>query len=163
MLHFCFSTIDGLAKLGIVQSKDEQEATFMSWKTVAFLLGVREDLQARDLADGRLLLETSYKRHFDPNDEAAALIKEELGVVYEILPWGLEKVPAALMRYLMGKKTSDLMKVPNPILILWFFRLTSWLWKDHKLFMRMAEWLSPKLIRWLDDNRKLTSQLKIKV
>jgi hypothetical protein len=29
--------------------------------------------------------------------------------------------------------------------------------------MRMAEWLSPKLIRWLDDNRKLTSQLKIKV
>src|ERR1700742_288439 len=45
-------------------------------------------------------------------------------------------------------------KVPNPMLILWFFRLTRWLWKDHKVFLRMAEWLSPKMIRWLDNNRK---------
>ena len=52
--------------------------------------------------------------------------------------------------------------MPNPILILWFFRLTRWLWKDHKVFLRMAEWLSPKMIRWLDNNRKLTSQLNIK-
>jgi len=161
MLHFCFTTIDGLARLGIEQSEDEQEATLMSWKTVAFLLGLREELQPRDLADGRLLLQTSYRRHAQATDEAAALIEQELSVVRRFMPWGYKSVPAALMRYLMGDETSDLLRVPNPKLVLWLFRATRLLWKDHKLFSAIAEWLSPRVIRWLDDDRKLTTQLQL--
>jgi ER-bound oxygenase mpaB/B'/Rubber oxygenase, catalytic domain len=161
MLHFCFSTIEGLASLGIEQDEDEQEATLMAWKTVAFLLGLREELQPRDLADGRLLLQTSYNRHDKPTHEGAALIEQALGVLRRFLPWPYKSVPAAMMRYLLGDAVADSLKVPDPKLILWLFRSTRWLWKDHKLFLGISEWFSPKLIRWLDDDRKLVTQLRL--
>ena len=161
MLHFCFSTIDGLAALGIAQSEDEQEATLMAWKTVAFLLGLREEMQPRDLADGRLLLETSYRRHAHPTPEGAALVEQQLAVLRRLIPWPYKDVPAAMMRYLLGTEIADLMKVPNPKFVLWLFTATSWLWKDHKLFAYIAEWLSPKIVRGLDDKRKLLSQIKL--
>jgi hypothetical protein len=161
MLHFCFSTIDGLAALGIAQSEDEQEATLMAWKTVAFLLGLREEMQPYDLADGRLLLETSYRRHAQPTPEGAALVEQQLAVLRRLIPWPYKDVPAAMMRYLLGSEVADLMKVPNPKFVLWLFTATSWLWKDHKLFAYIAEWLSPKIVRGLDDKRKLLSQIKL--
>ena len=161
MLHFCFSTIDGLAALGIEQSEDEQEATLMAWKTVLFLLGLREEMQPRSVAEGRALLKLTYERHRQGTEEGAALIKQELSVLSRFMPWGYKSIPGALMRFLMGEETANLLQVPNPRLVLWLFRATRWLWRDHKLFLGIAEWLSPKLIRWLDDNRKLTTQLQL--
>jgi hypothetical protein len=158
-MHFCFTTIDGLAKLGIAQSPDEQEATFLSWKTVAFLLGLRETMQPTDLADGRRLLEISLRRHEKPTDDGAALIQQELSVVKELIPFPFRRLPAALMRYLLGKVHADMLKVPNPRITLWFLRTFRWLWKDHELFLWISELLSPHLIRWFDDDRKLMSQL----
>ena len=160
-MHFCFTTIDGLAKLGIEQSADEQEATFLAWKTVSFLLGLRPELQPADAAEGRALLEASLRRHERPTSDGVALIKQELAVVRKILPWPLRTLPGALMRYLLGPKYADMLEVPNPRITLWFLRTFRWLWKDHDLFAWIAERLSPRLIRWFDTNRKVVSQLKL--
>jgi hypothetical protein len=150
MLHLCLGTIDGLAALGITQNEGQQDATLMAWKTVLFLLGLHEDMQPRDLAEARLLLEANRRRHKHVTSDAQDLIQGELGVANHLLPWGLKSVPAAMMRYLVGKELSDALKVPNPRFLLWLIRSSRWLWKGNKLLLLFISWLSPRIIRGME-------------
>lgn len=161
-MHFCFSTIDGLARLGIEQTIDEQQGTFMAWKTVAFLLGLCDEMMPVDLADGRLLLATSYQRHAKVTNEAKALIQQELHVINALVPRIYRSLPGALMRYLMGEEAAGMLGVPDPKFTLWLFRAFKRVWKDHHLFLWIAEAVSPTILRWLDEHRRMTSQLTIK-
>src|SRR5690348_6086134 len=89
VMHFCLSTVEGLVKVGIDQTPEQEEGTLMAWKTVAFLLGLREDLQPVGVPEATWLRDTIMQRHSQPTMEGKALIVEMLDIVDDFLPFFL--------------------------------------------------------------------------
>jgi hypothetical protein len=149
VLCFCFCTIDALAKLGIEQSPAQQEATLCAWKTVGHLLGLSDELQPVDVEEGRALHKVLFERSCTETHESKVLIQEIVHIMQGIVPWGLGRVPPTLMRYLMGRRVADQLDVPRSPLLEGVLVGTRWLWRDHRVFFRLARLISPSLVRWM--------------
>jgi len=152
LMHFGMSTVDGLELVGINQSAEERAATLEAWRAVGYLLGLVPELQPTNVAEALWLRDFIMKRHMAKTMEAGALINEMLDIIKGFLPWFYRQLPAAIMRSQLGKEIADMVSVPNPHLLVWFFRVTRGLWKDEKLFARLAEKISPYLVNWLIKN-----------
>jgi len=149
VLCFCFCTIDALAKLGIDQTPDEQEATLCAWKTVGHLLGLSEALQPADVAEARALHKQLFERACTETPESKALIRELVHIMRGFVPWWLGPMPAALMRSLNGARVADLLEVPrNPVLDTIIVG-TRWLRQRHRLLATFARLISPRLVQWM--------------
>jgi hypothetical protein len=149
LMYFCLWTIEGLKKVGIDQTPEEEEATLMSWKTVGFLLGLREELQPKDVAEAFVLRDTIARRQTRVTAEARALISEMLGIVRGMLPFWHRQWPAGLMRYQLGDELADSLGVPNPRLLGWLLMTTRPIWGEHRVFAKLAMLISPPVVKWL--------------
>jgi hypothetical protein len=149
ILCFCFCTIDALAKLGIVQTPAEQEATLCAWKTVGHLLGMPDELQPANVAEGRALHKQLFERSCASTDESRVLIGETLHIMRCMMPRGLRSVPQALMRYLLGARVADQMAVPVNRVLLRTLGATHWLWGERQVFARLARLTSPWVVQWM--------------
>jgi len=155
VMDFCLCTLDGLAKVGLVQNREQQEATLNSWKTVGFLLGLKEELQPRDIVEARQLRDQCVARHARTTPEAIALIREMLGVSSSLLPRPLKNWPAGLMRYQLGNEFAGMLEVPNPKLLMWMFKVMKPLWGEDKFFAHLAKFISPRLVHWLIEHPRV--------
>jgi len=149
LMHFSMSTVDGLELVGIHQTDVERAATLEAWRAVGYLLGLVPELQPSSVAEALWLRNTIMKRHMAKTNEAAALIAEMLGIMQELVPRVYRSLPAALMRNQLGDEIADMVGVPNPRLLVWFFRITRGLWERETLFAHLAEKISPYLVDWL--------------
>jgi hypothetical protein len=149
VLCFCFCTIDALAKLGIEQTPEEQEATLCAWKTVGHLLGLSEALQPVDVAEGRALHKQLFERSCTETMESRVLIEEVCHIMRCMMPRGLRAVPPSLMRYLMGERVADQLAVPRHTAMLRVLTATSGLWAGHHLFARLAKMMCPWVTQWM--------------
>lgn len=149
LMHFCLWTIDGLRKVGIEQTLEEQEGTLNSWKTVGFLLGLREELQPKDIEEAKLLRDIITRRRTKPTPEGAALIKEMLDIMSGLLPRLYRSAPAAMMRYQLGDDVADMLRVPNPWFFMFVLNLLKPLSEKEKVFAHLAMKISPPLVKWL--------------
>ncbi len=149
VLCFCFCTIDSLAKLGIVQTPEEQEATLCAWKTVGHLLGMSEELQPRDVAEARALHKQLFERSCAETHEAKVLIEEVVHIMRCMMPRGLKSVPEGLMRYLMGPRVADQLAVPQHRILLRGLRSTHFIWGERQIFARLAKLTCPAIVRWM--------------
>ncbi len=149
VLCFCFCTIDSLAKLGIVQTPAQQEATLCAWKTVGHLLGMSEALQPVDVAEARALHKQLFERSCRETHEAQVLIEEVVHIMRCMMPRGLRRVPAALMRYLLGTRVADQLAVPDDRLLLGTLAGTHWLWGERQVFAKMARLTCPWMVKWM--------------
>jgi hypothetical protein len=152
LMHFAMSTVDGLELVGIHQTATERAATLEAWRAVGYLLGLVPEMQPTNVAEALWLRDTIMKRHMAKTMEAGALINEMLVIIAAFLPRFYRKLPAALMRNQLGDEIADMVSVPNPRLLVWFFRITRALWEDETLFARLAEKISPYLVNWLIKN-----------
>ncbi|MEP7116730.1 MAG: oxygenase MpaB family protein, partial [Acidobacteriota bacterium] len=149
VLCFCFCTIDSLAKLGIVQTPAEQEATLCAWKTVGHLLGMSEELQPRDVAEARALHKQLFERSCTETHEAKVLIEEVVHIMRCMMPRGLKNVPEGLMRYLMGSRVADQLAVPQHRVLLRGLRSSHFIWGERQIFARLAKLACPAIVRWM--------------
>jgi hypothetical protein len=149
LMYFCLWTIEGLEKVGFDQTPEEEEAMLMSWKTVGFLLGLREELQPKDVAEALVLRDTIARRQTRVTPEARALIAEMLGIVRGMLPIWHRHWPAGLMRYQLGNELADSLGVPNHRLLGWLLTVTHPFWGERQVFAKLAKLLSPPVVRWL--------------
>jgi hypothetical protein len=152
LMHFSMSTVDGLELIGIYQTAEERAATLEAWRAVGFLLGEIDELQPTSVAEALWLRDTIMVRHMASTMEAKSLIGQMLAIMAEFLPWFYRNLPAALMRNQLGDKIADMVGVPDPKLLVAFFRVTRWLWRGDALFARLAEKISPYLVDWLINN-----------
>lgn len=149
VLAFCFCTIDGLAKLGIVQTAEEQEATLCAWKTVGHLLGMCDELQPADVAEARALHKQLFERSCTETMEAKVLIEEVVHIMECMMPRLVKDVPPTLMRYLMGQRVADQLAVPEHRALLRALHATRRIWGEHMLFARLAKLTCPWLVQWM--------------
>ncbi|HEX8475528.1 MAG TPA: oxygenase MpaB family protein [Pyrinomonadaceae bacterium] len=149
LMHFCLWTVEGLKKVGINQERRDTEAFLMSWRTVGFLLGLREEMQPANVEEALLLRDTIARRWTFPTPEGAFLIAQMLGIVNALLPFGYKSLPAGLMRYQLGDEVADALQVPNPRRLLWLLTAMKPFWEQEKIFAKIAMRLSPPVVNWL--------------
>lgn len=113
LMAFAVWDLDGLRKLGLELTPQQQEETVMLWKVVGFLLGLDERLQPADLADGRELLAAIGRRQFGTSEAGVALVRELLRVVEGFLPSCCQSLPTAFMRFLMTPRFIVWLEVPR--------------------------------------------------
>jgi hypothetical protein len=112
LMSFSCLVVDGLRKLGFEVSDQEAEAWVHLWNVVGHVLGVREDLLPRDMADGEALF-ALLRGHWRASPEGQELTRATLDLMRELLPDDpIDGLPAALVRDLAGDECADLLGVP---------------------------------------------------
>jgi squalene/oxidosqualene cyclase-like protein len=115
MLTFSCVILDALDRLGVAVSPAEREAWLHLWEVVGVMLGLREDLLPRDVADGAALMNAIRRRQWAPSPHGQALAAALTASMNEYLRLGaLRDLPAVLIRHLAGDHCGDLLGLPAP-------------------------------------------------
>jgi hypothetical protein len=114
VLAFAIWNLGGFEKLHLELTEEEQEATLMLWKVCGFLLGLEEDLQVANVAEGKQLLKEIVRRQARSSKEGISLVRQLLDVADSFLPPCLHGLPALFARFLMDPVFVVMLKVPRP-------------------------------------------------
>jgi hypothetical protein len=113
LLSFSCLVVDGLRRLGFEVSTEEADAWVHLWNVVGHVLGIREDLMPRSMADGEALFDL-LRRHWGASPEGEQLTRATLELMRDLLPHTpLDGLPDALVRHLAGDQCADLLGVPR--------------------------------------------------
>lgn len=135
LLTFSTLILDGLAKLGVELTPDEQQAYLDAWRAVGHLMGVRPELIPATVAEGRELMDLIHRRQIAQSPEgirltAALLDAMSQGLVTHSkhtiaallarpIDHELRKFAAVMMRFLLdgevdrnGVPVADILDVP---------------------------------------------------
>jgi hypothetical protein len=114
LMAFSWVVIDGLRRLGFAVSDQEAEDYLYAWRMAGHFIGVREDIMPADVASAAVLMKTIEERQFGPSPEGRMMTKALIDLMQYIIPGTIfDRVPVALMRYLMGSQTSDLLAIDH--------------------------------------------------
>ncbi len=111
LMTFSVVTLDAMSRLGVSVSAEEGEAWVHLWNVVGHLLGIREELLPRDVADGEALMDAIRLRQWEPSEEGRKLARALVELMQERYFPGtaLDGVPVAIVRYLAGDHCGDLL------------------------------------------------------
>jgi hypothetical protein len=129
LVAFSYLALDGLGKLGIEVSDQEQEDYLHAWKCIGYVLGIREECLPADIPAAEKLWKAVAKRNFHRTPEGLLLTQEHLKFVKEMVPGHTaDSLMESLMRYLMGPKIAvGILGLPKAawtdVLIGWLRRL----------------------------------------
>lgn len=85
---FSLAILDGLKKMGIFLSSEEQEAFFFKWKMAGRILGIHPSLEPVDVADGRALQNKILSRLVkEKNPDGPELTRQLLDVLHKHSPF----------------------------------------------------------------------------
>lgn len=153
ILTLCFFTGDGMKKLGIEISREDEEARLHLWKIIGFLLGLPEEMQPRDLEDARALHAIIRRRRTRKSAEGVAVAAELIRVMQSMLPRTHRSLPAALLRYNLDVETADMLEMPNPRFLIWVLNALSHFFVKERIFAKVAKLISPRLVHWLINDK----------
>jgi hypothetical protein len=118
---FSFVVLEGLRKLNIDLSREEQEAYLYVWQGVGRLLGLDDRLNPTSVEQARELSQLIRRRHVAYSPEGEAMMKALLQAMEDMIPGTfVDGLPASMIRYFldqdlyMGINVADLMRVPKP-------------------------------------------------
>jgi hypothetical protein len=96
-----------------VPAKDV-DAYLHLWNVIGHLLGVRDELLVRDVADAAALVDTIRRRQFKASPEGQELTGALLNLLDELTPLHrFDDTIPPLIRHLIGDETADLLHVPE--------------------------------------------------
>ncbi len=114
LLTFSLVILESLEKLGITVSKEQQEGYFHAWNCVGYVIGIKPELMANDLAEGKALFELIAQQQYGPCEANQALTLSLVDFLEHIMPGTLFRgLPAIAIRHLCGEKLSDMLQVPQ--------------------------------------------------
>ncbi|MFC5411722.1 DUF5995 family protein [Larkinella bovis] len=116
LLSFGVVIIDGLKQMGIELSPEERDAYLHLWRVVGHLIGVDDDLNSEDEADGRFLmnaiLDQQAGRSPDGGREGMELTAACIDLMNSRLSFGpLQRLSPLFVRFFIGDKYADLLEV----------------------------------------------------
>ncbi len=114
LMTFSVVVVDGLLRLGVAVSPQEQEAWLHLWKVVGHVMGLDPSLMPKDVAEGHELMDVIRDRQWRPSPAGKALIKPLIEMMQEYFPgeW-MDGLPVALVRHLAGDACADLLGLPG--------------------------------------------------
>jgi hypothetical protein len=104
LISFSWITIDGLKKIGIEISHEDQEAYLHCWQVIGHQLGIRDDMIPADMSSAEALTESFARRQFAPCAEGQGMTRALIETMQYALPGNLlDAVPALFIRYFLGR------------------------------------------------------------
>lgn len=158
LMSFCIVTVDGMRKLGFEISQEDEETRLHMWKTIGFLIGLREEMQPQSLEDAHSLFAIIHRRRAGKSPEGVAVLAELIRIMKSMLPLGYKSLPAGLMRYLLGKDTANMLQVPNPRRLMWFLTALTPVFAKDRIFAKIAKLMSPPLVHWLIHSNRTSNR-----
>ncbi len=116
LLTFSHVMLRGWAHLGIALSRDEAAAYLHCWNVVGHLLGIRDELLARDVDEAVGLFEAIKRRRAADTPDGRALTASLIGVCESFAGPSrvlLRPIPRILMRGLLVPGTCEMLAVPR--------------------------------------------------
>lgn len=149
LLAFSSVALDGLRKLEVEVSPEDEDCYLHAWKAIGHVLGIHAELLPADMKDARGLWEQIKKRNFMRTKEGRALAAEHIRFLEELLPGKtLDGLPVSLMYFLMGERLAHRnLNLPRPG---WTFFLIA--------FMRWILGMESRLVLRSATLRKVTSE-----
>ena len=112
-LAFSFIVLRGLRKIGRVIHPDSAMAYQHLWNVIGYMLGLKEELIPSNLKQAYQLTTAIEKRHFKASAAGQTLTKALLDSYSEQIPIKLPNgYLNTYMRYVLGDKVADLLKLP---------------------------------------------------
>lgn len=138
LLSFSYVVGDPLRRLGVPVSDDDAEAYIHLWNVIGDLLGLREDLMARDLDDATALVDAIRRRQFAASEDGQFMAAALIELLKELTPLKrFDGYSPALMRFLLDKDVADMLAVPPSELADNLTALRkAWTWAQTKLLRR---------------------------
>ncbi len=114
LMVFTVVIINGLHRLGIATSAEEQQGYLEAWKLIGRILGIQEALIPDTMPEGNELCELIQRRQLQACPEGKAMNDALLKLLEQKLPPGrLRNWPGALMRYFLPVEIADRFEIPR--------------------------------------------------
>jgi hypothetical protein len=113
LLSFTTVVFTSLSRLGIELSREQRIAYLQLWGLVGHNLGIDQANVILDPGDADQLTATLATDLHGRSVAGAHLMRILMGEMESSMPWGLRKLPRALVRHLAGNSVADLLEVPR--------------------------------------------------
>jgi len=113
LMSFSWLVLDGLEKLDIHLSEDEQQAYLDAWLAVGRIMGVHPELLPADMQEAGELTRRVLGQQIDPCEEARLLTQALLDMLRECTPPGFQEFPAGLMRRFLPQDVAEGLCIPQ--------------------------------------------------
>lgn len=114
-LAFSYIVIRGLRKTGTVMTNEEEDAYLHQLNVAGYLLGVTDDLLARNLHEAFHIERAITRRQFRASEQGGELTHALLRTMENLSPPHLRNLPAAQMRFFLGDELADLLTIPKVV------------------------------------------------
>ncbi|MGO9927552.1 MAG: oxygenase MpaB family protein [Mycobacterium sp.] len=130
LLTFSYVVAEPMPRLGVRVSAKDVDAYLHLWNVIGHLIGVRDELLARDVSDATALVDAIRRRQFQASPEGQELTGALLGLMDELTPLHrFDDTIPPMIRHLIGDETADLLLVPKSDLaddLGWPARIPTW-------------------------------------
>lgn len=152
MLTFAPLAVDGMRKLGVRVTDQEDRDLLELWRVVGWILGLRPENMPRTPEEGRLVWARCVERNFGATGAGKLLAARHIDFIASlggdtIFSTSFRDIDAALLRYLIGSDiAAGMLGVPWPgwrgvwvLLLLWGFHFTERLIDSSRLVRRFMD------------------------
>src|ERR1700761_4593267 len=113
-MSFSYVFSEPMRRLGVRVPAKDVDAYLHLWNVIGHLLGVRDELLVRDVADATALVNSIERRQFKASPEGQEMTRALLDLMDELTPvHRLDGTIPPLIRHLIGDKTADLLLIPK--------------------------------------------------
>ncbi|MGA7050550.1 MAG: oxygenase MpaB family protein [Mycobacterium sp.] len=117
-MSFSYIFSEPMRRLGVRVPAKDVDAYLHLWNVIGHLLGLRDELLVRGVADAAALVDTIQRRQFKASPEGQELTGALLDLLDELTPLRrFDDTIPPLVRHLIGDETADLLLVPKSDLV----------------------------------------------
>jgi len=114
LLSFSYVVADPLRRLGVRVGAKDVDAYLHLWNVIGHLLGLRDEMLVRGVADAAALVNAIERRQFTASPEGRELTGALVNLLDELTPiHRFDDTIPPLIRHLIGDETADLLGVPK--------------------------------------------------
>jgi hypothetical protein len=104
LMAFSWVALDGLKKLGLELSADDQEAYLHCWRLVGAMLGLRDEMLPANMQAAATLVSTISRREFAASEYGVEMTAALTKMLADIIPGNLfRQTPKLMIRYFLGE------------------------------------------------------------
>jgi uncharacterized protein (DUF2236 family) len=113
LMTFTWLILDGLSRLGIRLTPQEQQAYLETWLAVARVMGVEPELMPRTVADAKATTELIERRQVADSPEGREMTAALLGMMQTNMPHPFKSMPGCLIREFVPSNVATFLGIPS--------------------------------------------------
>jgi len=156
LMTFTWLILDGLARLHVRLTPEEQQAYLDTWLAVGALMGVEAQLLPKTVDEAKAVTELIEKRQVAESPQGREMMSALLGMMQSNMPRLFSTIPGCLIREFLPQDVATFMGVPSHKLEEAMIRLADDALIPLQRFVNreakrsaLVRWFSIHLLRWM--------------